>query len=740
MKNNTIHPLCPEQEFFGRQREIDYICSRATEPHKLLPGMFLAGKRWVGKTETLRRVYQWLFWNQAGVAPIYYQFKGNSPAEHFADDYLLETVRQCLAFIKRDTQDFNTDPQLNELERMLTEIDVSGIAELISKYKKAKKAGDVAGALKYAIRAPYVLSLQWGIPVFLILDDVDRIAEKEASREWSAIVGEYANLLRHESFSFLMAGATKRVLPGEALNGAVEVVELTGLDEELAVSMMVELCRNRNDIPYDTEILAIAARKLEGNPLYLKSFVWSASKMGRGITCLKDFADVYAYTLMDGNLAFSLNTAIPLETLNDLRVLNTYACSDKGNSPEEIAGRLECSPDTVKRTVDRLISFGLLEKNLGSVSWNGGNVVKDFVEYMNGTRVAGKTLDEVRTLIVSKELKEAFSAKGEKVEGKIKTEITAVIRAFSGQKALAALFHNPIFSAHYKGGVYQSELDEKDNDAIQLPQVVGCFGALRWEKKESGMPIIIAHGFQNGRYDAANEAVWMVGIKESASPVNADDATGFIRRSSLLQRHFKTNSPVRWIVGTEGFTSDALRKLSVEGVYTTDTAQLEILKNVLECSEAVTPHSCINAVTPNKEFDVVLPMSPRAELVAARAAEEIGAGMGFDGDAVSRIKAALVEACINAFEHCKIKGSKVYLRFVVGNDRLVVQVQNKGLLFDRMPTPGDVPESASGLPHKRGWGMQLMKGLMDEVRLETLSSGARIVLVKYLPGKGEKQG
>ncbi|MEK7290118.1 MAG: hypothetical protein AAB067_08065, partial [Planctomycetota bacterium] len=278
MKSDAIYPLCPEREFFGRRREIDYICRRATEPHKLLPGMFLAGKRWVGKTEVLRRVYQWLFWNQAGVAPIYYQFKADSPTDNFADDYILETVKQCLAFIKRDTQGIKADPHLNELERMLTEFDGSGVAELISKYKKAKKAGDFAGALKYAIRSPHVLSLQWGIPIFLILDDADHIAGKETYREWFAIIGECVNLLRHESFPFLMAGATRRILPGEALNGAVEVIELAGLEEELATSLMVELCRH-NSTQYDTEILAIAARKLEGNPMYLKSVVWSASKM-----------------------------------------------------------------------------------------------------------------------------------------------------------------------------------------------------------------------------------------------------------------------------------------------------------------------------------------------------------------------------------------------------------------------------------------------------------------------------
>ena len=211
-----------------------------------------------------------------------------------------------------------------------------------------------------------------------------------------------------------MAGATRRIFLGEALNGAVEVIELAGLEEELAVSLMVELCRHHNNTQYDTEILAIAARKLEGNPMYLKSIVWSASKMGRGLLSLKDFADVYAYTLMDGNLGFSLNSAIPLETLHDLRVLNIYACSDKENSVEDVASRLECNPDAVKSTVDRLISFGLLEKNLGSVAWNGGNVIKDFVGYVYGTRVAGKTLEESEDADSKQRTQGGFFCKGRK--------------------------------------------------------------------------------------------------------------------------------------------------------------------------------------------------------------------------------------------------------------------------------------------------------------------------------------
>jgi hypothetical protein len=57
MKDEVIFSVCPDSEFFGRQSEIEYICSRATHSPKSSPGMYLMGRRWMGKTEILRRVH-----------------------------------------------------------------------------------------------------------------------------------------------------------------------------------------------------------------------------------------------------------------------------------------------------------------------------------------------------------------------------------------------------------------------------------------------------------------------------------------------------------------------------------------------------------------------------------------------------------------------------------------------------------------------------------------------------------
>lgn len=735
MKNGVIFSTCQDSEFFGRQREIDYICHRVTEKHKFLPGMFLTGKRWIGKTEILRRVHQKLFWSQTQIAPVYYQFKSCCKTEDFAEDYIKEIVKQYIAFIRRDTQIIKAETSLDKLEQLLIDTGVADVTEFIARYREVKESGDYIATLKTATAAPHIISLQSKIPIFLILDDIYHAGRTALHKEEKDTIMEFLELLKYDSFPFLIASPTKKIFEGKALNGFVEIIRLGGLEEEPAVSMMIGLCQQYN-IKFDKEILALIFRKLEGNPLYIKNIMWVAHKTEKDLIDIKTFAEIYTDELIEGNLGFLLCSAIPLENLKDLRVLYACACLGKETSGEEIAKRLRYSYEEVERTVERLIALGLLEKNLGSIRWTGDTVMKDFINYMHETRVRGRSTEEVKTWIIREELEESFRQKGIKVEGRIKEEIREILNTFNGQKVLKALLHNQVFTVGYKDGVYRPKENEKE-DAVILPQVVGCFGAPKGERNGTVSSVVIAHGFQNNRYDTANEVTWIVGIKDSMSPVDASDAENFIRQSSVLREDIKIGMVVRWFIGTEGFTAEAQERFDSEDIYSTDAIQLRILKNIIENKEPVGRFNGSDTIVPNKEFDVVLPKSLNAELVAARAAEEIGKEMGFDENAISQIKTALIEACINAIEHGKINDGNVYLRFVVGNDRLVIHVENKGTSFDRLPMQSAISDTLSGLPRKRGWGLELIKNLMDDVRLETLKNGTKLVMLKYLLRKGE---
>ena len=265
---------------------------------------------------------------------------------------------------------------------------------------------------------------------------------------------------------------------------------------------------------------------------------------------------------------------------------------------------------------------------------------------------------------------------------------------------------------------------------LTLPQVIGCFDSGVWEKRETGPRIFIANGFENNRYDASNEVVWMTAVKDALSPVNIGDAENFLRRAQILRQNFRTTRVFRWMVSREGFTAEARKRLETDSVFSTDAAQMRILRDTIEdCRAGEAPSG--TSLAPNKEFEVVLPASTKAELVAARAVEEIGTEMGFDETAIGQIKAALVEACINAFEHSGLKQGKVFLRFVSGAGRLVIHVQNGGIDFEK-GLDRAVAASGGGELKKRGWGLELIKGLMDEVRFEKIRGGTKLVMAKYL--------
>ncbi|HAO93225.1 MAG: hypothetical protein A2X99_01225 [Deltaproteobacteria bacterium GWB2_55_19] len=730
MKNRTLFSVCPDAEFFGRTREIGAILERAKGLRRI-PNVFLAGKRWTGKTEVLRRVHRELFWSQARVVPVYYQFKGAVDAEAFAEDYLKEFIKQYLAFRKREPDLVRNETSLERLEKLLFDEDAFGLLDFTLIHREAKRSGDKTAVLRNALGAMELMTRRTGTPVYLMLDDIGSPSH--------TVERELAASLNAGSFPFIAASSTRAFLEGGFLSSSVEQMTLGGLDPDTSVAMMAELCRS-HDIGFDTEMLSLAAMKLGGNPMYMKSIVWAAHREGRDLKDLKSFVELYSGEVFEGNIAFALQSSLRLKNPSELRMLCALMGAPGGGAipGEELRERFRLSESEFSKTASSLFAEGLAEYALGSVKWAGDAVTADFVSYMFETRIKGRSADEARTAFAREALKEGFIARGARVQGRLREDAASALKSFNGQKLVKILFRNQAFSSMNRGGATRPG-ERKDSEEVVVPETIGSFESTRWEKGETGPPIIIAHGFANGRYDAGNEVVWITAVKDTPSPVNIGDVENFLRRSQILKENFRTTRIVRWFVGRDGFTAEAQKRLDGEGAFSSDTVQLNLIRDSLEDASVSERLKREDNALPLKEFEVILPASTKAELVAVKAVEEIGTEMGFGDNAIGQIKAALVEACINAFEHSKVKAGKVFLRFVAGGDRLTIHVQNGGVDFD---SPAGLVATAEteALPRKRGWGFELMKGLMDEVRLERISGGARIVLVKYLIKKGETGG
>jgi hypothetical protein len=268
----------------------------------------------------------------------------------------------------------------------------------------------------------------------------------------------------------------------------------------------------------------------------------------------------------------------------------------------------------MREILNSLSEAGLVEVNLGSVKWAGDATVKDFVYFVYETRVKARSSDEVRTYLAREVLKQGFDFKGSRISVKLSNEASAIVKSFNNQKVLKALFRNQAFNAKFKNGAYKVSADRKEDEEIELPQVVGCFDTMRLESGEAGPPILIGHGFQNGRYDAGNEVVWIVSVKDAPAPVNLGDVENFLRRSMILRENFRAARVVRWMIGRDGFTGESQKKMDSEGVYSSDPVQLRIIKEGLVDSDGASRLRAAEKIVPVKEFEVVLPSATRPSL------------------------------------------------------------------------------------------------------------------------------
>ena len=128
--------------------------------------------------------------------------------------------------------------------------------------------------------------------------------------------------------------------------------------------------------------------------------------------------------------------------------------------------------------------------------------------------------------------------------------------------------------------------------------------------------------------------------------------------------------------------------------------------------------------------DLSIPVIPDMELAATKTAEVVAKHMELGEEATAEISMALIEACLNAFEHSKTDEKNIYIHFVIDNETLTIKVEDKGVGFEseEVEIP-DIDEKLKG-QRKRGWGLQIIKELMDSVEWESSEAGTTVTMTK----------
>jgi serine/threonine-protein kinase RsbW len=136
----------------------------------------------------------------------------------------------------------------------------------------------------------------------------------------------------------------------------------------------------------------------------------------------------------------------------------------------------------------------------------------------------------------------------------------------------------------------------------------------------------------------------------------------------------------------------------------------------------------------DKVIELSLPSRLGYERVAMDAASTLAARMGFHGDRVDALKTAVSEAVTNAIEHGNQhnEAMKVVVLLTARESELIVNVMDEGnKRLDQSRIHNEPVIEAKYVPgidiDRGGWGIWLIRELMDEVEFTTAPSGGNQV-------------
>lgn len=140
----------------------------------------------------------------------------------------------------------------------------------------------------------------------------------------------------------------------------------------------------------------------------------------------------------------------------------------------------------------------------------------------------------------------------------------------------------------------------------------------------------------------------------------------------------------------------------------------------------------------NKAIELHIPSQIGWERAAMDLAESVAKRMGFPPERIQDIRTAVAEATLNAMEHGHglDVSQKVLIDLIPQDEKLEINVRDRSSTpFSSTEPLGQQPDLAAklaGIENTRGWGMFLIKTLVDEVEFSSSQRGNVVRMVVHL--------
>jgi serine/threonine-protein kinase RsbW len=744
-KQRRILARTTPDAFVGRGDELQEIAALSS-PKSGQQSLLLLAAPQSGVSELLRQSFDEMFRQRGGAAPVYFAFSRSDAATTSAVRRFLHTfLTQTVAHRRDDHALVSASPTLSSLLELAAPQDYEWIERLIQSFERAQDEGDERALVRLCLGAPQQAAAG-GVRTVVMLDDVHLT---ERLRGEVALGPAVAQAAVQSNVPFVIAGPRRRLL--DQLNGVAQAVGLDNLKKlhhdrlkEADARTLVASIAQRLDVTLSDETRDLIVQQLESSPYLINALLEAAREENSQLSSFRDFQSLYVDELLGGRIYRRYNSMLeevaPSLTLRRslLRVLHQSASSAGGKSPAEAwMKRLGVDAFEFERVMRLLHMHELASFHATHVETTPAPVWRDFLQVSYRLQVAA----EPRALVVADTLVETLKRAPRTMARHYRREAALKLgdltRRFNFERVPASLLHYDRFVRMYRG-IPREEVQaglEVETDLTRLPQIVHAASCASFHP-----PMLqfcdeercsVAHGFESSEYAEAGEVVWIAAEIESKLEAGRALTGLWLDRLEQVAQSCGFERVRLWLVSREGFSTDAAELLNERGAFGSCGEQLELLAARLGgASGEGDGGGAVN------EFAIELPMSEDTELIAAHTVEQIARRMEFHPEAINQIKTALVEACINAAEHSLSTERKIYNRFRVEDDRLVITVSSRGLSLPTSNSENGTSfadkNGAEGAKARRGWGLKLIRTLMDDVEFERVDDGTRLRMTKYL--------
>ena len=721
----------PAQEFFSRRAELDRVLRHADAGG----GMRLLSPPWGGASELLRQAFDRLFFDGGEIVPIYFALRADDGSAALASRrFLQEFLLQVIAFRRRNAAVYTSAPEICELSKLAPTQDANWFERAIEKCDIESPARDERSSIRNCLSAP-LRAASAGVRALVILDDLHHAIAIEQGNRW---IAELVDIYLRSTIPFVVSA--RRRFP---IQGGLPVLELGDLDSRRAGEFVVAAADSMN-VPISDQTRDLISAQIGGRIGFIRSLLFGAHATRRSLDSFQHVEQAYTDEILKGSLGGfyrdTLSTAVsePASRRELIQLLYDGVAIPGAKTQLDLwQGRLGFDGDLFLRAIETIDIAEMISLDGSLLRVASENLVlADTVR----SRYRIECNVEPRAVVSGEILAGALKRAPRMMAGLYRREasvgLAAVLQAFDLQEVPRAVLDYGAFRASYKG-LSAEDVSTKlaaDTDRVSLPQIVHTAPAEEYhpaiardiERERAAVGL----GFLDQNYAEDGEVVWLAAEIDSKLEADRETAEAWCDRLRATAEANNFKNYRIWLISPEGFTDGALDTLAGYTATGSSRHQVALLRELLGGPEPLAIEE------EGVEYEMVIPVGEDTELIAAHALEEIARRHSFPPKSINQLKTALVEACINAAEHGLAPDRKIHLRFVVSGDKITISISNRGMrLADKLARETESearPQAVESPDTRRGWGLNLIRGLMDDVRVEPVDDGTRITMTKFL--------